>query len=119
CPHADQPFLGCVLQGARVEGELDRLGDVRRRPAVGVPEEAVLLEPADIAPDRHLGYAELAGQLADPDRLLLRDLLQDPAPPVDGEHCGLVLPYVRRFTNFNTLTCWSVDTCLVGDVRYC
>ena len=43
---------------------------------------AVPLEAADVAPDRHLRYAELARQLADVDRLLGGDALEDRVPPI-------------------------------------
>src|SRR5215471_3169148 len=68
---------------------------MRRRPAMGTPEEPVLLKPADVPADRHLGDVQLASQLADLDGLLLGDPLQDAATAVDSEHGGWH-PSLRR-----------------------
>jgi len=68
---------------------------MRGRPAVGMPEEPILLKPADVPADRHLGDVQLARQLADLDGLLLGDPLQDAATAVDGEHSGWH-PSLRR-----------------------
>ena len=75
--HPDQALLAGVLERAGVEGDVERAGQVGGRPAVRLAQEAVALEPADVAPDRHLGHAELAGQLADVDGLLVGDPLED------------------------------------------
>jgi len=60
-----------------------------------MPEEPILLKPADVPADRHLGDVQLARQLADLDGLLLGDPLQDAATAVDGEHSGWH-PSLRR-----------------------
>ena len=81
--HRDQALLARVLQGARVERDVERAGQVGRRAAVGLAEEAVALEAPDVAADRHLGDAELARELADVDRLLVRDPLEDHVAAID------------------------------------
>ena len=82
--HADQSLLPSVLQGPRVEGDVEGPRDVRGGATVRLTQEAVPLEAADIAADRHLRDAQLARQLGDVDRLLRGDARQDPMPPIDG-----------------------------------
>ena len=55
-------FSRACWQGPGVEGDVERPGDVRGRAAVGLAHEPVALEQPDVAPDRHLRHAELAGR---------------------------------------------------------
>ena len=81
--HPDPALLAGVLEGAGVEGDVERPGEMRGRAAVRLADEPVALEQPDVAPDRHLGHVELSGELADVDRLLLGDPLEDPVASVD------------------------------------
>ena len=82
--HPDDPLRGSVLQRAGVEQQLHGARDVRRRSAIGPSQKAVALETGDVTTDGHLGYAELAGELGDVDRLVLGHLLEDPMAAVNG-----------------------------------
>ena len=82
--HPDPALLTGVLEGAGVERDIERAGEVGRRPAVGLSDEAVPLESPDVSPDGHLGHVELAGEVADVDGLVLGDVFEDPMAPVDG-----------------------------------
>ncbi len=48
-------------------------------------QEPAIAEDLQVAPDRHVGDAELAGQLRDPDRTVLADPLEDPGLALAGE----------------------------------
>ena len=52
--------------------------------AVGLAHEPVQLEAADVATDRHLGDAEVSGELRHVDGLFVGDPLEDLVASVDG-----------------------------------
>ena len=69
---------------------------MRGRAAVRLADEAVALQPTNVPPDGHLRAAELAGQCADTDRLLLGDTSQDRVAAIRGLHGTRPRPAASR-----------------------
>ena len=49
----------------------------RGRPAVDLLEQPALVEDLEVAADGHVGHAELADEVGDPDRAVLADAIED------------------------------------------
>ena len=58
----------------------------RRRAAVDLLEQSPLVEDLEVAPDGHVGDAELAHEVGDPDRAVLAHAVEDEGLALTGEH---------------------------------
>ena len=58
----------------------------RRRPAVDLLEQPALVEDLEVATDGHVGDAELAHEVGDPDRAVLADAIEDECLALTREH---------------------------------
>ena len=68
----------------------------RRRPAVDLLEQPALVEDLEVAADGHVGHAELAHEVGDPDRAVLADPVEDECLALPSEHRSRVTgPAVR------------------------
>ena len=99
CGQGDGALLCRHEEGLRGEARL--VGgprDQRQGAAVDPDQEAVGVEPLDVAPYRHVGHAELLDQLGHPDRPRLLDHGQDGGSTLAGEHAhrSLTTAAVRR-----------------------
>ena len=58
----------------------------RRRAAVDLLEQAALVEDLEVAPDGHVGHAELAHEVGDADGAVLADAIEDERLALTREH---------------------------------